>query len=485
MLSALGAIAVLISLLGAGTTSRAQLRASVRVSELVPHFTPTEQHYVSRCGRGAPPIVIRSGSGTAVTVGSRPIGSGVVRLGSPPAPGEDFTIGVDAGESRRTYRVRCLPADFPRWRFRSYRGLGRGLYTVSFMDEGRPWVIVFDQGGTPRWWYRPSTRVLWSQVLPGGTLSMARSFGDGYGIDPRMAEEIRSPSGRLLRVVRTAGTITDGHEFEQTGRGDFLIDSYEPAGQVDLRRFGGPRRASAVFAEIQQVDRRGHVVWRWNSRGRIGLRETGRWWHNVLANGKRDRFGATAYDAVHINSIEPRGHDELVVSMRHTDAVYGVRKSTGEITWKLGGTHTPASLRMVGDPARRVFGGQHDARVDGGVLSVFDNGKDRPRRPRVAFYRLHLATGTARFLGQLNDPEVSRSHCCGSARPFAGGWLVSWGDNPLVSAFTPARRLAFRLRLPAPTYRAVPVPAGVLTGADLERGMEAMERASRRPSPAG
>ena len=34
MLSVLGAIAVLISLLGAGTTSRAQLRASVRVSEL-------------------------------------------------------------------------------------------------------------------------------------------------------------------------------------------------------------------------------------------------------------------------------------------------------------------------------------------------------------------------------------------------------------------------------------------------------------------
>jgi hypothetical protein len=48
------------------------------------------------------------------------------------------------------------------------------------------------------------------------------------------------------------------------------------------------------------------VVWRWNSRGHIALRETGRWWQSVLSNPRR-RLRREAFDPVHINSIEP-GH---------------------------------------------------------------------------------------------------------------------------------------------------------------------------------
>ncbi|HEX8689955.1 MAG TPA: arylsulfotransferase family protein, partial [Solirubrobacterales bacterium] len=175
---------------------------------------------------------------------------------------------------------------------------------------------------------------------------------------------------------------------------------------------------------------------------------------------------------------EPRGRDEVVVSMRHTDAIYGIERSTGAIRWKLGGRETADSLRILGDPALKLFGGQHDARVGkDGSLSVYDNGKDRPRRPRVVSYRLDLDRGTATYLGQLNDPRIEASHCCGSARPLSGGgWLVSWGDNPLVTAFDRARRTAFRLQLPAPTFRAVPVPAGATTVAKLDRGLERMER---------
>jgi Arylsulfotransferase (ASST) len=133
---------------------------------------------------------------------------------------------------------------------------------------------------------------------------------------------------------------------------------------------------------------------------------------------------------------------------------------------------------VVGDPARKLLGGQHDARIgDDGRLSVYDNGKDRPRRPRVVFYRLRPAQGEARYLGQLNDPEVRTSHCCGSARQLeGGGWLVSWGDNPLVTAFDEKGRVVFRLRLAAPTFRAVPAPPGATTVAELYRGLERMYR---------
>lgn len=368
------------------------------------------------------------------------------------------------------------PRDFPPTRFESIRPVPFGLFVVTYSGpkDGRPWVIVFDTNGVPRWWFNPDTRALWGQVARDGSVVWARSFGDGYGLDPRMAHEVRSESGKLLRLVKTEGSIVDGHEYRELADGNVLLDTYVPE-TADLSAFGGPRRATIVSAEAQEVDPAGKVVWRWSSRGHIGLRETGRWWRSVLSNPRR-RLHREAYDPVHINSIEPRGRSEVIVSTRHTDAVYGIDRATGEINWKLGGSPTGKSLQVVGDPATKLLGGQHDARLDRyGRLTIFDNGKDRPRRPRVVFYKLDLEAGKAIYKGQLNDPEVKRSHCCGSARELpGGGWLVSWGDNKLVTGFDRKGRIAFRLHLPAPTFRAVPVPAGATSIRRLARGMSMM-----------
>lgn len=453
--------------------------ASVSISGLYPDFDPAESRYVSRCGRGAAPIRVMAERGTKVAVGSAAPRKGSIRLDPGTPPGEDFKFTVISAGGRNAYSVRCLPADFPKWRFERLREMQPGQFVVSFKpsQDARPWVIAFDHAGVPRWWYSPDTRALWAQVLDNGTVSWARSFGDGYGLDPRMAHEVRSLSGELIRVVRTKGSIIDGHEFRDLPNGNVLVDTYAPGTQVDLRPFGGPRSASAVFGEIQEIDPDGRAVWRWNSREYIHLQETGRWWRNVLSNAKRGPENDGIFDPVHINSIEPRGPDEIVISARHTDALYGIERSTGEILWKLGGTETPESLRIIGDPAEKLFGGQHDARFAAdGTLSVYDNGKDRPRLPRVVSYRLDLEKGTATYLGQLNDPEIKTSHCCGSARPLRdGGWLVSWGDNPLVTGFDSERRIAFRLTLAASSFRAVPVPAGVTNAGALNQGLEMME----------
>lgn len=455
--------------------------SSIAIDGLYPGFAPTETRYVSRCGRGAAPIHVEASDGVEVEVGSSPRETGAIDVDPGVAPGQDFEIAVSVGDRRRSYEVRCLPADFPAWRFESMGETTPGLFVVSFKasQSERPWVIVFDQEGVPRWWYSPPTRALWAQILSDGTVSWARSFGDGYGLDPRMAHEIRSLSGELLRLVRTRGPIIDGHELRELGNGNFLVGSYVPE-TADLSRFGGPARAAIVSAEIQELDPHGRVRWRWNSRGHISLAETGRWWRNVLSNSRHRLQGRETFDPVHINAIEPRGSDEVVISTRHTDAVYGIQRSTGEIVWKIGGSKTADSLQILGDPAQKLLGGQHDVRIaDDGSLSVYDNGKDRPRRPRVVFYRLDPKQERARYLGQLNDSEVKTSHCCGSARELAdGGWLVSWGDNPLVTAFNADRQIAFRLELAASTFRAAPVPPNAVTLVQLDRGLDAME--SRR-----
>jgi hypothetical protein len=478
-------LAGLLGALGTGCEDTGPARSedpSVAIAGVHPRFDPSVSRYVARCGRGAPPILVRAQPPAAVAVGSARPRSGSFRVDRAAAPGADFAIRVDESGGRETYRVRCLPAGFPRWRFERFGATPPGLFVVSFnAPGGRPWIVVFDHQGTPRWWLSPGTRALWAQILRDGTVAWARSFGDGYGLDPRMAHEVRTLSGRLRRMVRTEGAIVDGHEFHELANGNVLVDAYVPGGGLDLRRFGGSAGARAVFAEIQELDPEGRVVWRWNSRPHIGLGETGRWWRNVLSNPKSGADGAQQFDPVHINSIEPARDGEIVMSTRHTDAVYGIDRATGRITWKLGGTRTPESLRVLGDPATLLFGGQHDARLGpDGTLSVFDNGKDRPRLPRVAFYRLDREDRTATYLGQLNDPRVDASHCCGSARPLAGGgWLVSWGDNPVVSAFDGEERLSFRLTMAAPSFRAVPVPRGAVGVKELDEGLEAMEGSLR------
>ena len=59
------------------------------------------------------------------------------------------------------------------------------------------------------------------------------------------------------------GAPTDGHDLEVMPNGHYLTLSYVPRNGVDLSKYGGPRRATVVDAEVQEVTPRGKRVWRW------------------------------------------------------------------------------------------------------------------------------------------------------------------------------------------------------------------------------
>jgi hypothetical protein len=235
-----------------------------------------------------------------------------------------------------------------------------------------------------------------------------------------------------VRTVDGVGRRADVHDIQFLDNGHHLIGSYVKQQHVDTSAYGGSSDATVINTELQEVTRGGRLVWSWKSQNHVALAETGRHWPWAVDHN---------YDIAHWNSIEPAGSDAVIASFRHFDAVYRIRKSTRQIVWKLGGTRTPRSLRVLGDPYGYTFGAQHDARLLGdGTVTVFDNRTNvSPRTPRAVRFRINRKAGTATLLESISDPTVSASYCCGSARRLANGqWLVSWAaDSNPIGATSP------------------------------------------------
>jgi len=461
----------------------AKFDAQFNTKSMYPAFNPERHYYVTRCVPGKIEVQVNAKPGSTVKVGPYPAKGGRYKAEARPLPSQDFDILIDSGGKTQTYQVRCLPDDFPQWDYTRFKDPPKGMFFVSFRPEPkdtmRNWAVVFDQDGTPRWWFSPPTNTLGGQILRDGTFQIPRGFGDGFGKDPRTGNEIRTLDGKLLKVVRTKNAPTDGHEYTLLPNGNALIMSYKPVLDVDLTSVGGPADAGVLTGEIQEITPSGKVVWTWNSLDHVPLDFTPkRWWKKILKNPHTDIDGNERYDMFHLNSIEPFGKDQLVISTRHTDRVMGISRKTGKVLWTFGGDPNKYSLKIEGDDPRADYpiGGNHDARIsDGNLLSVHDNSTHLDRPPRAVEYRIDLKNRTATFEGEQLDPKkVKVSHCCGGVRPFGTGWIVAWGNNPFVDGFNSENELAFRLGLPIPVYRAVPVPPEVTTR-DLNQALEKME----------
>lgn len=457
--------------------------AQFSTTSMWPKFNPDRHYYVTRCVPGRVMVQVRSNPEVKVKVWANPAQSGRYAAEARPLPGQDFEVRImPEGGQAESYEVRCLPSNFPTWRYKRLRKPPKGMFMVSSYltpgKTGRVWLIVFDQDGTPRWWYSPPYNTLGGQVLYDGTVQFPRGFGDGFGQDARTATDIRDLDGNLVKTVRFDGAPTDGHEYYLLPNGNQLVMSYDPRYGVDLRPIGGRADRGVLDGAFQEQTPDGRVLWSWNSGDHIPLTGTPhRWWIREFNNPHFDRNGKIRYDHFHLNSIEPWG-DQYVISTRHTDSIWGISKKTGDIVWKFGGVKTPESLKVVGDDpyGNYPISGNHDARMVGDVLTVHDNGTHvEGRAPRALRYRIDLKNRTATYIGAFTDKAAApSSHCCGSFRPLGDGWVVSWGDNPWVDGFDSDGQLAFRLGLPVPAYRAVPVPASV-TEADLDGGLDAME----------
>jgi Arylsulfotransferase (ASST) len=467
-IAVLAAIGAAVLPANAGASARPTFSTGPDPAGLSPSFAWGKHDYAVRCDGTSIDISVTGAPDwrTGIT-GAQKMRSGSYDVSRPLGYSRSFTVAAHRAGARKVIRfyVRCLPSDFPAYDFQRMRPGGPKLFTLQM----NPYATVFSSDGAPIWWYDSGGSPNNVEVLDDGTITW--DTVDPLSFIPGIFE-IHRLDGSLVRNVTTPGADTDLHELIRLPNGNYLLGGRTIEHHQDASAFGGSADGDVVEIEIQEVTPKGKVVWKWDSAGRLRLRETPqRWWDSfILPAGQ-------PYDVIHWNAAEPDGK-LMLLSFRHLDAVYAINRRTGHIAWKLGGTETKKSLTVRGDPQGDYpLGGQHDVRVlPDGTISIHDNDTGLPDGPRVAVYRINPEARVARLVSSLSDPGVPMSFCCGSARLTpAGGWFVGWGGNPVTTAYDENGRSLYSLTLSQGfSYRATPVPHGLVMARDFRHGMNSM-----------
>jgi hypothetical protein len=433
-------------------------------------FDRTVDDYALRCNNNKPiEVTAFVAPGYTIRVAGQATLTGSVQTTVPLKENVEFVVTVSRGDGQHRYHVRCLPSDFPAWEYLRLDPPSHRFYVVAPTIGAATgnYVVIFDDHGVPVWWDKAAETPFDAKVLPDGTVGWTQ------GTVPFGRAQIHRLDGSLVRTIDT-GSAMDIHDLQELPNGDFMVLAYPIRDHVDLTPYGGGADDEVFDGEVQEVDPQGNVVWSWNSKDHIGLAETGRWYENAQSHGP-----GNIRDIVHINTVEPDGPNAFLISLRHTDAVYKIDKTTGNVVWKLGGTPTPKSLTVLDDPyGSYPLGGQHDVRVlPDGTVTIHDNGTAiGGRAPRAVRYQIDQQAMTATLLEEVSDPEAPSSFCCGSARRSAdGSWLMSWGGRSLVTEFDANGNRTFSLSFGGPvSYRATSAPDGLLDVDQLRAGMNSM-----------
>jgi hypothetical protein len=159
---------------------------------------------------------------------------------------------------------------------------------------------------------------------------------------------------------------------------------------------------------------------------------------------------------VHLNSAGIDQDGDLLLSGRHSWAVYKVDRETGSVIWRLGGKRSDFEL---GPDAEFAF--QHDVRRrEDGAITMFDNAAGPPEtreESRALALTLDHEAGTAEVAGQIEHPDGGISDSQGGAQNLPNGHtFVGWGSQPLFTEHDRDGRLLLSGRLAAgnDNYRA-------------------------------
>jgi hypothetical protein len=290
-----------------------------------------------------------------------------------------------------------------------------GEKLLEFEQVGPNGLMILNPAGQLLWWrqlpanyaagaleltsYEGKPALSWWQ---GQVTEVAN--GEGEGI---IANTNYEP---IAHVKAGNGYAADIHEFNVTPEGTAYIDAYASVCTPTCSEANPPVQEVV----IQEIDiHTGLVMWEWHAMRDIPTSDS-----EVIP-------AAGVFDAYHLNAVQLLPENKLLVSLRDTSAIYEIDKGTGAILWTLGGKKNQFKL---GNGLQFFF--QHDAKLDGNRLTMFDNEAGPPLHglSRGLSVRLNIPAKKASLTREFGRSEKTIAASEGSVQRLKhGNVMVGFG----------------------------------------------------------
>ena len=253
--------------------------------------------------------------------------------------------------------------------------------------------------------------------------------GSGLGV-------IMNNHYEIVKTVQSVGAMSsaDFHEFRLTQTNSALLTVYRP--QFSKSRW----LLDSCFQEVDLTD--GHLIFEWCAVDHIHTDESRVPFDSYEMVGDAETK-ETAWDFVHLNSVDKFAGGDYLVSARHMDAILRISHVDGSIVWRLNGDRSNFLMREV------CFHRQHDARLieennSSLLITVFNNDGDGVTRKGYPssglILRVDLENETAEEVAKFRNPveALAESDKMGNVLTLPGDHIfMGFGENSTMSEFSP------------------------------------------------
>jgi hypothetical protein len=294
---------------------------------------------------------------------------------------------------------------------------------------------------------------------------------------------------RVAQLRAKAPWVVSLHDAQIVGK-TIWVTVYRNVSGQNLRPYHGASRGTVLDAGVQEYDlKTGKLLFTWDAlnpghRPNVSLADV---------RQPAPASGSDAWDAYHINTVEPQPNGQILVSLRNTWAAYLINPKTKRIVWTLGGRHSSFKF------ARNArFAWQHDVHLepDGRVWLFNDNccatlpghrlGPDSGPSAGMVL-KLNLASHKVSLVASFRHKPDLFTAFLGSMQLLTGGnAVVGWGSLPFFSEYDSAGHQLLDVPFPGKdqSYRArfsstwVGTPSYAPSGAARKTGGHATVYAS-------
>jgi hypothetical protein len=330
---------------------------------------------------------------------------------------------VSDAQARSTLYPLQLPYDFPGFQISSPGNPAPGFYLFAPFNPfgwlGLHYIVAMDNQG----------EVLFYRHATGGVFNaeIQRDSCLCYGFLQPSGEFLWfevDPAFRIVDSYSVDGYSTDEHDMTVLNDDNVLLMGFQNK-IVDMSQIvPGGNPDAVVRGLIIQIQDRNHMpIFNWNSFDYIPVEEAATYINLTAPN----------IDYVHCNSLEEDTDGNLIFSGLSLCSCVKIDRVTGEILWRLGGTHASVNdFTIIGDPLG-AFNSQHDFKASGpGTYTMFDNGTwHSPKISRGLEYEIDTDEMTATLIWSYSCMDYYGTHL-GSMQTLPGGnRILGWGDLSL------------------------------------------------------